>query len=567
MENGEPVRYVDNTAASATPLMDGTGAVGTSAKYAREDHVHPSDTTKVDKVSGKGLSTNDLTDALKTKLDGISAGAEVNQNAYGKISGLEHSSVSVVTTVQADEDSDTLFLSYEFLASSSSYTHITSGYDCALGIGNGVLTERINSYRLSNPVFGQGYGECSTEYGTVAKTASISGYKRVDGGIVSIKFAADVDASATLNINSLGALPIYFKGAAITAGVIKAGDIATLMLIDLGVKAYYELIAKTFTVATTTANGLMSATDKTKLNRIDQNAQPNQDAFNIVQVVDSGTSTGVQAGSPEDMFTLRAGTNVHLLADADTHVIEISATDTTYSEATGSAAGLMSSSDKSKLSGIAAGAEVNQNAFSNVKVGSATIAADGKTDTLELIAGSNITLTPDATNDKVTIAATDTKYTPASATPLMDGTGTAGTSAKYAREDHVHPSDTSKANLASPTFTGTPKAPTAAAGTNTTQIATTAFVTSAIASAQIGAALFKGTVSAGTDISSLTAYKKGWYWVVATAGTYAGQSCEAGDMIFCVADYSSSYKAADFSIVQNNIVTITNAEIDTIVAS
>lgn len=37
-----------------------------------------------------------------------------------------------------------------------------------------------------------------------------------------------------------------------------------------------------------------------------------------------------------------------------------------------------------------------------------------------------------------------------------------------------------KAALASPTFTGTPKAPTAAAGTNSTQLATTAFVTSAV---------------------------------------------------------------------------------------
>lgn len=36
-----------------------------------------------------------------------------------------------------------------------------------------------------------------------------------------------------------------------------------------------------------------------------------------------------------------------------------------------------------------------------------------------------------------------------------------------------------KAPLASPTFTGTPAAPTAAAATNTTQIATTAFVTTA----------------------------------------------------------------------------------------
>ena len=33
-----------------------------------------------------------------------------------------------------------------------------------------------------------------------------------------------------------------------------------------------------------------------------------------------------------------------------------------------------------------------------------------------------------------------------------------------------------KANIASPTFTGTPAAPTASAGTNTTQVATTAFV-------------------------------------------------------------------------------------------
>lgn len=37
-----------------------------------------------------------------------------------------------------------------------------------------------------------------------------------------------------------------------------------------------------------------------------------------------------------------------------------------------------------------------------------------------------------------------------------------------------------KANIASPTFTGTPKAPTAAKGTNNTQIATTAFVMAAV---------------------------------------------------------------------------------------
>jgi len=39
-----------------------------------------------------------------------------------------------------------------------------------------------------------------------------------------------------------------------------------------------------------------------------------------------------------------------------------------------------------------------------------------------------------------------------------------------------------KANLASPTFTGTPAAPTASNGTNTTQLATTAFVQTAVGS-------------------------------------------------------------------------------------
>ena len=43
-----------------------------------------------------------------------------------------------------------------------------------------------------------------------------------------------------------------------------------------------------------------------------------------------------------------------------------------------------------------------------------------------------------------------------------------------------------KAALKSPTFTGTPKAPTASAGTNTTQLATTAFVTSAVNNAVSG---------------------------------------------------------------------------------
>ena len=69
----------------------------------------------------------------------------------------------------------------------------------------------------------------------------------------------------------------------------------------------------------------------------------------------------------------------------------------------------LTSAERTKLSGIETGAEVNQNAFSNVAVsGQTTVAADAKTDTLTLVAGTGVTITTDAATDSVTIAASAT---------------------------------------------------------------------------------------------------------------------------------------------------------------
>lgn len=75
-------------------------------------------------------------------------------------------------------------------------------------------------------------------------------------------------------------------------------------------------------------------------------------------------------------------------------------------EATTTTAGLMSADDKKKLDDIAAGAEVNQNAFSNVKVGEVTVAADAKTDTFEVTGATGITVSADAATKKITITGT-----------------------------------------------------------------------------------------------------------------------------------------------------------------
>ena len=67
--------------------------------------------------------------------------------------------------------------------------------------------------------------------------------------------------------------------------------------------------------------------------------------------------------------------------------------------------------------------------------------------------------------------------------PNMDGTASSGSGTSWSRDDHRHPTDTTRAPLASPALTGTPTAPTASAGTDTTQIATTAFVNTATSNA------------------------------------------------------------------------------------
>lgn len=93
--------------AQNAPAMDGTAAVGVVDRYAREDHVHPTDTSraaasdlanKVDKVAGKGLSTEDYTSEEKTKLAGFSAAS--NYALKSEISGMYKYKGSVATASQ-----------------------------------------------------------------------------------------------------------------------------------------------------------------------------------------------------------------------------------------------------------------------------------------------------------------------------------------------------------------------------------------------------------------------------------------------------------------------------------
>jgi len=132
----------------------------------------------------------------------------------------------------------------------------------------------------------------------------------------------------------------------------------------------------------------------------------NQKALKEDAIVNAGTVNGLSTGNlsgniPVSNGTINTNLNSEMLNGFLSSAFAMASH--VHSVATTSSNGFMANTDVVKLATIASGAEVNQNAFSGISVGSTTIQADSKTDTFTLVGGTNITLTPDAVNDKVTI--------------------------------------------------------------------------------------------------------------------------------------------------------------------
>ena len=472
---------------TATPSMDGTANTGSSKRFALEDHVHPSDTTKADKSAAvtnvawdstnskitKTINGNTsdvvttatlksaignastsasglMTTTQVTKLNGIATGAEVNQNAFSSVKYED-------TTVSAGAKTDTLEL-----INGGGVDLTLNNTDKTITVTSNIKVDGISGYTINR------YGVCSTSASTAAKTVDITNghITLVEGAEIVVKFTYVNSASnPTLNVNSLGAKNIYHKGTRITTGANK------------------ELL-----------NGVCLLTyDGTNWHLTGDN-----------YLYPTFTQT---TGKPTANQTPGFGSTFTISQISQSTTGQISATDRTVTipnaTATTSAAGLMSAGDKTKLEGISGS-------------------------TLNLVAGNNVSISPDTTNNTLTISSTNTTYSAGSADLLTTGTDTSNRvwQAKILAD----------------------------------------YVNGQIATAITGSASFQGT--APTTFAP-TSYKKGYYWIVGTAGTYVGQVCEAGDMIYAIKDYASAYSASDFTVVQANldIASITNAEIDTIVAS
>lgn len=126
--------------------------------------------------------------------------------------------------------------------------------------------------------------------------------------------------------------------------------------------------------------------------------------------------------------------------------------DNASNTATQSKQGLMSATDKTKLDGVAIGAQVNANGYSEVIVDSTVIDATTDTDTLQLT-GNNVTLTGDAVNKEVTIGVTKSNvttalgYTPATSTHTHTHLGAVKFTGDITADKDIQISDTTLETL------------------------------------------------------------------------------------------------------------------------
>lgn len=214
-------------------------------------------------------------------------------------------------------------------------------------------------------------------------------------------------------------------------------------------------------------------------------------------------------GAPETLDTLKEVADA-ITANADVvsaldEAIGTKANASDLTSHTGNSTIHITSSERTKWNA----AEANQNAFSNVKVGTTTVAADSKTDTLTLVAGSNVTITPNADTDTITIASTntDTKVTNTlntTAKAYVTGTTSATTNTGTQVFDTGVYLDTTAGMLTATTFKGalSGNASTATTATKANQLTTARSI--AISGGVTGTAQnFNGTANISIPVTSV----------------------------------------------------------------
>ena len=147
---------------------------------------------KVDKVDGKGLSTEDYTTIEKTKLSGIAEGAEVNVQSDWDVTN---------TTSDA-------YIKNKPNTGTSTVSGLTKLYTTTGANTDGTMTQSAITSALSDKVdIANGQYAVTTGGDGAAYTATVPGITALTAGVsfIMIPHVVSTSTSPTLNVNGLGA--------------------------------------------------------------------------------------------------------------------------------------------------------------------------------------------------------------------------------------------------------------------------------------------------------------------------------------------------------------------------
>lgn len=285
-------------ATSTTPTWDKLSETVDLSGYATTAAMNSALGNKVDKVSGKALSTNDYTTAEKNKLAGIAASA----NNYSLPAATSSVLGGVKTSTGITNSSGTISVTYGTAAGTA-----CQGNDSRLSNSRPASDVSAWAKASTKPTYTwteitskpSWIGSSKPTYTASEVGALASGGTAVNASKVANSFIFKVAGGSTEGTN------LYtFNGSAAKTINVVAGSNITLT----PTSGQLSISAKdtTYNVATTSANGLMSSAMVTKLNGIATNAN-NYSLPTATGSVLGGVKTGSNITNSSGTISLSSG--------------------------------------------------------------------------------------------------------------------------------------------------------------------------------------------------------------------------------------------------------------------
>lgn len=220
---------------------------------------------KVDKVDGKGLSTNDFTTAYKNKLDGIANGANkyvlptASSNVLGGIK-TGYQANGKVYALQVDGNGNG-YVSVPWTDNDTTYNVVSTS-------ANGLAPKLPNN--ASKYLNGQGKWTTPSGYSLPQATTTVLGGVKI-GSNISVSNGTISLTKANV-VSALGYTPpttntTYSLATTSASGLLRQLNGNSSQFLN-GNGQWATPPNTTYGVATTSNNGLMSATDKSRLDQL-----------------------------------------------------------------------------------------------------------------------------------------------------------------------------------------------------------------------------------------------------------------------------------------------------------